>query len=192
MQSYPEGGKLALGTAVSAINLWDQIKARLATQIGAQGYENWVQRTRFEGIEGGVIRVAVPDQVTKDWMEHEYAEDINRAIVELSIPVEKVIFVTGPAPTATPVAVESGSSEPIFCSAGGQLNAKFSFDNYVVGSCNQFAHAAARAVADSPSRSYNPLFIYGGVGMGKTHLMHAIGRGVARSIRRNADRVHLE
>jgi chromosomal replication initiator protein len=71
---------------------------------------------------------------------------------------------------------ENGGAEPIFAATGGQLNPKFRFDNYVVGSSNQFANAAARAVANSPSRSYNPLFIYGGVGMGKTHLMHAIGR----------------
>ncbi|MGD1090512.1 MAG: chromosomal replication initiator protein DnaA [Bryobacteraceae bacterium] len=182
MQGYLEGGKLTSGAAVSEVNSWEQIKARLAAKIGAQGYENWVQRTKFESAEGGSLRVTVPDQVTKDWMEQEYAEDISKAIHELSLPVREVIFVTTPALAAVAsvpaAAVESGSSEPIFASAVGQLNAKFSFENYVVGSCNQFAHAAARAVANSPSRSYNPLFIYGGVGMGKTHLMHAIGRAL--------------
>src|SRR5271163_2866200 len=104
VQGYPEGEKLASGTAASATNLWDQIKARLATQIGAQGYENWVQRTRFEGAEGGILRVAVPDQVTKDWMEQEYAEDISRAIRELNLPIQKVIFVTTPALAVMPSA----------------------------------------------------------------------------------------
>src|SRR5262249_40901961 len=69
-------------------------------------------------------------------------------------------------------------AEPAFTPSGSQLNPKFKFENFVVGSCNQFAHAAARAVASFPARSYNPLFIYGGVGMGQTHLMHALGRAL--------------
>ncbi len=158
-------------------NPWDQIKARLAGKISSQAYQNWVMRTVFEGADGGVLRVAVPDQVTKDWMEQEYAEDIRATLRELHLKFESVVFI----PRATIARndaprQESAAAEPIFASAVGQINPKFQFDNFVVGSCNQFAHAAARAVANSPSRSYNPLFLYGGVGVGKTHLMHAIGR----------------
>ena len=160
-------------TAVA--NPWDQIKAKLATKISSQAYEDWVVRTLFEAAHGGALTVTVPDQATKEWMEQEYAEDVRQTIRELSLPVDKVIY-TPQARAATPTAaVNYGASEPVFAPPTSQLNRRFSFDNFVVGSCNQFAHAAARAVANSPSRSYNPLFIYGGVGMGKTHLMHAIG-----------------
>jgi chromosomal replication initiator protein len=158
-------------------NPWDQIKARLAGKISSQAYQNWVMRTVFEAADGGVLRVAVPDQVTKDWMEQEYAEDIRVTLRELHLKFESVVFI--PRATANRNEVprqDTSSAEPIFASATGQINPKFQFDNFVVGSCNQFAHAAARAVANSPSRSYNPLFLYGGVGVGKTHLMHAIGR----------------
>jgi chromosomal replication initiator protein len=155
-------------------NAWERIRARLATKITPQAYQNWVARTSFEGIDAGVLSVAVPDQVTKDWLEHEYGEDIRSAVRDMNLPVQRIAYT--PRSIAAPAMVDNGASEPIFASAIGQLNTRFRFDNFVVGSCNQFAHAAARAVADSPSRSYNPLFIYGGVGVGKTHLMHAIGR----------------
>ncbi len=168
--------RMATATMETVANPWEQIKSRLATKVSSQGYQNWVMRTSFEGMDGGVLRVTVPDQVTKDWMEQEYAEDIRNAIRELNLPVQTVVYAAKPA-AAAPLAA-NGYTEPIFASAVGQLNPKFRFENYVVGSCNQFAHAAARAVANSPSRSYNPLFIYGGVGMGKTHLMHAIGRAL--------------
>jgi chromosomal replication initiator protein len=159
-------------------NIWDRIKARLASKISSQDFQNWVTRTSFESADGSTLRVKVPDQVTKEWMEQEYGEEIRQAIRESNLGIARVIFVPGAAGFAPPPPSEqsSGGVEPIFASASGQLNPKFRFDNYVVGSSNQFANAAARAVANSPSRSYNPLFIYGGVGMGKTHLMHAIGR----------------
>lgn len=173
-------GEKSMATATvmmeSEVNSWEQIKASLATRISSQAYQNWVMRTAFETVESGTLRVAVPDQVTKDWLEHEFAEHIQNTIRELKLPVHTVVYV--PKPAAATAMAESASIEPIFASAVGQLNPKFQFENYVVGSCNQFAHAAARAVADNPSRSYNPLFIYGGVGMGKTHLMHAIGRAL--------------
>ncbi len=155
-------------------NPWDQIKNRISVKITPQAYQNWVMRTSFDSLEAGVLRVTVPDQVTKDWMEQEYAEDIRSTIRELNLGVSRIVYTI--RAVHHPAILENGSTEPIFASAVGQINPKFNFDNFVVGSCNQFAHAAARAVANSPSRSYNPLFIYGGVGVGKTHLMHAIGR----------------
>lgn len=157
-------------------NFWDQIKSRLASKISPQDFQNWFQRTSFEGADGKTLRVSVPDQVTKDWMEQEYAEEIRSSIRELHLDLDRIVYVPSASGLAAHAASENSGVEPIFASASGQLNPKFRFDNYVVGSSNQFANAAARAVANSPSRSYNPLFIYGGVGMGKTHLMHAIGR----------------
>jgi chromosomal replication initiator protein len=155
-------------------NPWNQIKEKLAGKISSQAYQNWVMRTQFESLEAGHMRIAVPDSVTKEWMEQEYAEDIRTAARELGLRLDSIAYI--PRQTQGPSAENNTATEPIFASAIGQINPKFRFDNFVVGSCNQFAHAAARAVANSPSRSYNPLFIYGGVGVGKTHLMHAIGR----------------
>ncbi len=167
------------GEAIAVANSWDQIKARLTTKISSRAYEDWVMRTVFEGADGGSLRVSVPDQVTKEWMEQEYAADVLQTIQELRLPIERVVY-TPRATNAHPANISDGahrggSPDPVFAAPASQLNERYRFDNYVVGSCNQFAHAAARAVAKSPSRSYNPLFIYGGVGMGKTHLLHAIG-----------------
>jgi chromosomal replication initiator protein len=165
-------------TAAAALefdsNPWNQIKEKLAGKISSQAYQNWVMRTHFESLEAGHMRVGVPDSVTKEWMEQEYAEDVRTAARELNLRLDSIAYI--PRLAATPHVENNVATEPIFASAIGQINPKFRFDNFVVGSCNQFAHAAARAVANSPSRSYNPLFIYGGVGVGKTHLMHAIGR----------------
>lgn len=160
---------------------WDLIKAKLAESIPAQDFENWVQRTSQERMELGALHVQVPDQVTKEFIQQEYASQISSTIRELQLPVTNIVYTpagTASAHRAGGMHIESMTAEPAFASASGQLNPRFDFDSFVVGSCNQFAHAAAQAVARNPSRSYNPLFIYGGVGMGKTHLMHAIGRAL--------------
>jgi chromosomal replication initiator protein len=171
----PLDNEVKVTAAVELENPWNQIKQILAGKISSQAYQNWVMRTQFESLEAGEMRIAVPDIVTKEWMEQEYAEDIRIAARELGLRLDAIVYI--PRLTPTPGAEHhSSATEPIFASAIGQINPKFRFDNFVVGSCNQFAHAAARAVANGPSRSYNPLFIYGGVGVGKTHLMHAIGR----------------
>jgi chromosomal replication initiator protein len=153
-----------------ADNPWESIKRRLATKVTSKAYEDWVMGTVFERFDSGTLHVAVPDLVTKQWMEQEYGDDVRQSIRELELPVVALQYSARANLTAQP----ERADQP-FASSTSQLNAKFRFDNYVVGSSNQFAHAAARAVANSPSRSYNPLFIYGGVGMGKTHLMQAIG-----------------
>ncbi len=158
---------------------WEQIKQRVASKLSKEAFQNWFARTNWLLDQNRTIVVAVPDQMTKDWLEQEYQEPIRTAILELNLQADRVSF-----EVQSPVLIDlrdSPSNAPLGSDAGPSrltLNPKFSFDSFVVGSCNQFAHAAAKAVATSPSRSYNPLFIYGGTGMGKTHLMHAIGRSL--------------
>ena len=156
------------------MNFWDEIRACLQQKISAESYENWLRGTSFAGMDGDTLFVSVPDSATRSWLETEYAVMVRNAIRDLHLPVQQVNYETQPAPGPAhgiaPVdGVESDTAQSL-------LNPKFTFETFVVGACNQFAHAAARSVATNPSRSYNPLFIYGGVGMGKTHLMHAIGR----------------
>lgn len=165
------------------MNGWDQIKQRLEAKLTPQAFQSWVLRTSLGRTEGHVLWVRVPDQVTKEFLEQEYSEDVRSAIRDLHLTIQKVNYEVAAPETASNGAIPlsdgaTAPTEPVFASPISQLNPKFSFDNFVVGSCNQFAHAAAQAVATTPSRSYNPLFIYGGVGMGKTHLMHAIGRSL--------------
>jgi chromosomal replication initiator protein len=160
------------------MNIWDDVKKQLESRISAQAYRNWVSRTSLAHIEGGQLLVTVPDQQTKTWMETEYADQICAAARLVDPRIQSIEYLlSGDGAARFPRNGET-PREPDFESAINQLNPKFTFDSFVVGACNQFAHAAARSVATSPSRSYNPLFIYGGVGMGKTHLMHAIGRSL--------------
>lgn len=156
---------------------WEQIKIALAEQLTPQEFENWIANTTQVSLQNGELTVQVADQVTKDFVEQEYAGQIQVVIHRLALPIQRVNYVprAGSPAHAAPASSAHYSAEPAFASITGQLNPKFRFENFVVGSCNQFAHAAAQAVAANPSRTYNPLFIYGGVGMGKTHLMHAIG-----------------
>jgi len=155
------------------MNPWDQIKQQLEATLNEEAYQNWVSRSLFRQLAGGVLHVSVPDVESKAWLETEYADNVISAIRKLSLPVQTVLYEFA-------IRQQSGGDaerdEPE--SRVSQLNPRFTFDTFVVGACNQFAHAAARSVATNPSRSYNPLFLYGGVGMGKTHLMHAIGRAL--------------
>jgi len=158
------------------MNPWDQVKQQLEVTLSAEGYQNWVSRSTFRQLAGSVLHVSVPSAESKAWLETEYADHVISTIRKLNLPIQTVEYeianTTESRGTADPDR-ETERESPV-----SQLNPRFTFETFVVGACNQFAHAAARSVATNPSRSYNPLFLYGGVGMGKTHLMHAIGRAL--------------
>jgi len=160
------------------MNPWELIKRNLATRLSRESYHNWLAPTALRQSDLNTLRVSVPDESTKAWLEEEYGDLVSAAMRELKMPPRKVLYevsLSAPARQAPRPPAEAPAPELKFPSVEKQLNPKFTFDTFVVGSCNQLAHAAAKAVATNPSRAYNPLFIYGGVGMGKTHLMHAIG-----------------
>jgi chromosomal replication initiator protein len=168
--------------------VWPKIKDYLSTKLSSEAYQNWIERTQqADRPVADFLVVQVPDEVSAQWIRQEYDVHVRRAIEELKLPIRGVEYaVAAAAPWQSPKPVQlhqgnghqnghSAFAEPLFENSASWLNPRLTFDNYVVGSSNQFAHAAALAVATSPSRSYNPLFLHGGVGIGKTHLMHAIG-----------------
>lgn len=160
-----------------AENLWDQILAQVETKVNRHSFYTWFKPTTFVADGGNTVTVRVPNDLFRDWLTKHYAGVISEAVDELDRHGTEITFVTTgasetvSAPAANIVAPTVGTPRSI-----ATLNQRYTFSKFVVGPSNQFAHAAARAVAEAPSRSYNPLFIYGGVGLGKTHLMHAIGQ----------------
>jgi chromosomal replication initiator protein len=158
------------------MNPWDQICGFLKSRVSAESFDNWLAGTAYVDVAAETLSVSVPNRETRSWLETEYSHLVQSAIHELNLPIQRVSYECAPSGAVRPAQVSSEILEP---ESLPSLNPKFTFDTFVVGTCNQFAHAAARAVATNPSRSYNPLFLYGGVGMGKTHLMHAIGRSLS-------------
>lgn len=158
------------------MNPWEQICGFLRARVSAESFSNWLAGTAYLEVMGDTLIVSVPNRETRAWLETEYSNLVQSAIHELSLRVTRVAY---ESPNSSAVRSPLAPAEALEPENIPSLNPKFSFDSFVVGACNQFAHAAARAVATNPSRSYNPLFLYGGVGMGKTHLMHAIGRALS-------------
>jgi chromosomal replication initiator protein len=167
------------------MNLWDEILARIETKVNRHSFYTWFRPTTFVADDRTSVTVRVPNGLFKDWLTKHYAVVISEATAELKRPNLLVHFVSDtvndaeiiPLSAEEAAALELGPPPPPQPGSAG-LNPRYTFDTFIVGSSNQFAHAACRAVAEAPSRSYNPLFIYGGVGLGKTHLMHAIGHYV--------------
>jgi chromosomal replication initiator protein len=157
------------------MNLWDEILTRIEHKVNRHSFATWFRPTRFVVTQGNTLVIRVPNPQFKDWLSRNYHGIITEALADLGHPETNVLFEhdvdTGPFAPDVPVPPTAEREAP----ATSTLNPKYTFDSFVVGASNQFAHAAARAVAEIPSKSYNPLYIYGGVGLGKTHLMHAIG-----------------
>jgi chromosomal replication initiator protein len=160
------------------MNIWDEIRSVISSKITTEAYQNWLSKTFFLRSEGTRLWVGVPDMVTKDWIQQEYNGEIWSAIRDRNFGIRQIVYELSGSADETGRRNSGDEKTEITFSPSISLNSKFTFETFVVGSCNQFAHAAAQAVATGPSKTYNPLFIYGGVGMGKTHLMHAIGRSL--------------
>ncbi len=162
----------------NGMNVWEDIKKHLSTKLTPQSYANWLEKTSLGKTEGDTIWIGVPNAATREWIQEEYSAMILATIQEMGLPYRRILCVLPPSEAGQPEQATAAASDTLFATTGPQLNPRFTFDTFVVGSCNQFAHAAAKAVATMPAKTYNPLFIYGGVGMGKTHLMHAIGQSL--------------
>ena len=157
--------------------VWQQIQNNLKDKLGETVFETWIAPLRLKSDNKGRILLEAPDSFFKDWVERNYRQLIEDELRKSS--VEQAISVTidvGSAPrelspAELPQSLRARFKEPV---STGSLNARYTFENFVVGSSNRHAHAYSLAVADAPAKIYNPLFIYGGVGLGKTHLMQAI------------------
>ncbi|HEV8440233.1 MAG TPA: chromosomal replication initiator protein DnaA [Methylomirabilota bacterium] len=159
-------------------SLWNRILTALEGKVPASALESWFRSCRLTGMDGDHLRIAAPNKFTRDWLAQHHTEALETAAREM-IGGNPRVFIEvdrDPAPAAPPRSPRDGTNAPLVTG----LSARYTFDTFVVGNSNQFAQAACQAVADLPSKAYNPLFIYGGVGLGKTHLLHAVGHQIAR------------
>ena len=192
---------------MSGSTIWDLVLSRIEDQVGRHSFSTWFKPTTLLSDDGQSLSIRVPNPLFVEWLPKHYSVVLAEALRDAGRPDAKVVFVPDAAATGAPrAATKPGRVEPPRSSALGQpveneapvaraevapptveesprvgsLIPRYTFDSFIVGPSNQFAHAACRAVAETPSRSYNPLFIHGGVGLGKTHLMHAIGHYVVQ------------
>jgi len=185
MAARSEFGWAKVGQDMTGSNLWDQVLSRIETKVNRHSFYTWFKPTLYLDESEGAVRVRVPNALFRDWLTKHYSAVIDEALSEIHRPGTAIAFVTEDL-GVVPAVVEAAAPdfEPAeAASEATSLSPRYSFDTFIVGSSNQFAHAACRAVAEAPSRSYNPLFIYGGVGLGKTHLMHAIGHYVVTHLK---------
>ena len=188
-------------TATAILNPWVRILGALEKKVNRQSFDTWLKPTRYSHVIGRMLFVRIPTPEFQH-IGDRYADLIQEAMEVLRLEFDDVTFIPAEEEAATTRVREDGGFAPVPShatnvnrgnnsrpavppvqakfdwSTAALLNPRYTFDNFVIGNGNQFARAAAQAVAERPSKAYNPLFLYGGVGMGKTHLMHAIGHEV--------------
>jgi chromosomal replication initiator protein len=175
---------------LTAESLWSDVSGRLRSALNDTTYGTWFAHTAGLALDDGRFVLAVPNDFTRDWIEGHFLELIGAAIRDITgrdraIELQVTDPGTQPAEPSTPSAPRVAPVErlvPHRPESGG-FNAKYTFDSFVIGSSNRFAHAAALAVAEAPAQAYNPLFIYGSTGLGKTHLLQAVAQYVSEHSR---------
>jgi chromosomal replication initiator protein len=180
---------------VNQDQIWSQVQEELRFQLAKRTYDMWLKNTSVVSADGSTFRIGVPSKLAKDWLEDRFSGLIQETLQAVTGAEVGIDFVISPSSHRPPLVATDGDDvdglsanghenghengvETDLAPAPSELNARFRFSSFVVGHNSQFAHAAAKAVAEAPGDSYNPLFLYGGVGLGKTHLMHAIGHEV--------------
>ncbi len=167
---------------MDANQVWRAVLGELQVSLSPANFETWLKDTSLIELDENRFRIAAPNGFARDWLDNRYRTLISQTLARViggSVQVEFVVA-DAPGPVPTQASEDALSLPP--ASAGGNtvnLNSRYTFSNFIVGSANRLAHAAALSVAERPGHAYNPLFLYGGVGLGKTHLMHAIGNAVA-------------
>ncbi len=167
------------GTA-TIVNAWDKILQHMERRVNPHSFTTWFRPTRQQGTENGKLLVRVPNRMFRKKLSETYGSLLEAVLTEVGMANTRVEFLCDEpeAPPAPSPLVRQSRLD--FDAVDHQLNLRYTFDTFVVGNSNQFAHAASLAVAEQPSKSYNPLYLYGGVGMGKTHLMQAIGHMIKK------------
>ncbi len=159
------------------LTVWDNAKEGIKEKVGPTTYATWFSSLRISEKNSATLLIETPDEFFKNWMVDHYAALIKESLAAISPQIIDLEFSVNPNPAQPNTSVPLPEFEDNLAAADPNainLNTRFTFDNFVIGSANRFAHAASLAVAESPAKAYNPLFIYGGVGLGKTHLLQAI------------------
>jgi chromosomal replication initiator protein len=177
--------KFTGGKEMDAVQAWQSALGQLQMEMPKASFDTWVRDTQINSYENGLFTIAVRNAYARDWLESRLSSTVTRllmGIMNRSVDVSFVVQSTESAESVTEgAAISSGEASlgkedaPATRQKNSSLNPRYTFENFIVGPNNRLAHAAAQAVAENPAKAYNPLFLYGGVGLGKTHLLHAIG-----------------